>query len=78
MIRNYCYICAQNIVNNNFTMKKIISIIALVACATLFASCKNASKNAEEAVEAVENAAETVDSLATEFVEAVDSTVVAE
>ncbi len=59
-------------------MKKIISIIALVACATMFVSCKNASKNAEEAVETIENAVETADSLATESVEAVDSTVVAE
>ncbi|SKC47392.1 hypothetical protein SAMN06298214_0770 [Bacteroidales bacterium WCE2004] len=44
----------------------------------MFVSCKNASKNAEEAVETIENAVETADSLATEFVEAVDSTVVAE
>ncbi|MCR5071135.1 MAG: hypothetical protein K6A62_04330 [Bacteroidales bacterium] len=62
-------------------MKKIISVVILAACAMMLFSCKNASKteaveNVEAAVEAVENAA---DSLAVEEVaDAVDSTVVAE
>lgn len=61
-------------------MKKIISIVALAACAMMLMSCNNVKKNAaeavEEAAEVLENAA---DSLSVEEIaEAIDSTVVAE
>jgi len=61
-------------------MKKIISIVALAACAMMLMSCNNAKKNAEEAVEeAVEVLENAADSLSVEEIaEAIDSTVVAE
>ncbi len=62
-------------------MKKIISIVALAACAMMLMSCNNVKKN--DAAEAVEEAAEVLENAADslsveEIAEAIDSTVVAE